>query len=146
MTIYIIRKFQTKLFWYGFLIVALTPWNPASCSSILCFWGNGFSRGSLSSAVIFGAVFLWFFLTIHIRVRRSLSDGYRFLPEFCFCEEICPSFPYTVITFETVLLATPNKSLVYVTLAPGIRATTIWPLLKFAILMNFDLFIQMISV
>ena len=47
---------------------------------------TGFSRWSLSSAVIFRALFLWSFLTIRLSVWRSLSDSFRFLPEFCFSE------------------------------------------------------------
>ena len=106
-----------------------------------------FSRWSLSSAVLFGAVFLWSFLTIS--VWQSLSNSFRFLPEFCFSEKGFPSFSNAVITFETVLLATSNNSTVFVTLAPAIRAPTTWSLLKFdrfAILINFDLFLLMLYV
>ena len=123
---------------------------PQLCNSFLTvFEKTGFSWWSLSSAVIFGAVFLWSFLTISLRVRRSLSDNFRFLPEICFSKEVFPSFPNAVITFETVFLATPNNSAVFVTLAPAIRAPTIWPLLKSdrsAILMNFDKFLRRISI
>ena len=80
---------------------------------------------------------------------RSLSESFYFLPEFCFSEEVFPSFSNAVITFETVPLATQNNSADFVTLAPAIRAPTIWPILKSnksAILMNFDKFILMISV
>ena len=65
------------------------------------------------------------------RVRRSLSDSFRFLLEFCFSEEVFPSFLNTVITFERILLSTLNNTAVFVTLAPAIRAPTVWPLLKF---------------
>ena len=46
-----------------------------------------------------------------------------------------------VITLKIVLIATPNTSMVFVTLAPALRAPTIWSILKpdrSAILMNFD--------
>ena len=72
-------KYETNLFWYGFPIAALS-WNPALVNSLCTgFEETGFSRKSLSSAVIFGAVFLCFFLSIRVRVRRSLSLSYRFL-------------------------------------------------------------------
>ena len=90
------------------------------------FWGKW---------VIFGAVFLRSFWTI-----RARAISFHFLPEFCFGEEVFPSFSNAVITFETVLFVTTNNSAV---LVPAIRAATIWPLLKsdrFTILMNFDNF------
>ena len=139
----------SNLFSYGFLITALSL-NPALCFSLLTVFKEiGFSRWSLSSAVIFGAVFLWSFLTIRVRVRRSLTDSVNFLPEFCLCEEVFPSFSNAVITFQTVLLATQNNSGFFVTLESAIRALTIWPLLKSnrsAILMNFDWLPPMIFV
>ena len=101
----------------------------------------GFSRRSLSCAVIFRAVFLWSFLTIRIRIWQSLSDSFHFLPEFCFSEEVFPSFSNAVFTFETALLATPNNSVVFVTRAPATWTPTIWTLLnsdRSAILMNFN--------
>ena len=77
--------------------------------------------------------------------RKSLTVpiSFRFFPEFCFGEEIFPSFWNAVITFERVLLATPNNSAVFVIQEPAIRAPIIWPLLKSdisTILMNFDYF------
>ena len=74
---------------------------------------------------IFEAVFLWSFLT----TRQVLLNSFRFLPEFCFSEEVFFSFSNAVITFETVLLAIPNNSADFVTLASVIRAPTIWPLI-----------------
>ena len=94
------------------------------------FEETGFSRWSLNSAVIFGAVLSWSFLTICVRVRRSPSNRFRFLPEFCFCEEVFSSFANAVTTFETELLASQTNSAVFVTLASVIRAQTIWSLLK----------------
>ena len=41
-----------------------------------------------------------------------------------------PSFSNAAIIFETVLLATPNNSAVFATLAPAIRAQTTCLLLK----------------
>ena len=118
-------KFQTNLFYNGFLIAALA-WNPALCSSLLdSFEETGFSRRSLSSVVIFVAVFLWSLLTIHVRVQLSLSDSFRFFPEFCICGEGIPSFSNAVITFETIFLASPNNSAVFVTLTLAIRAPAI---------------------
>ena len=106
------------------------------------FWRNWvLEKWSLSSAVIFRAVFLWSFLTIRVRVERSLSDSFRFLPEFCFSEEFFPSYSNGVIIFVTVLLTTSNNWAVFVTLVPAIRAPTIRLLLKSdrsAILINFD--------
>ena len=134
------RKFQTNLFLHGFLIVA-HPWNPALCSSILTiFEGTGFSRRLLRSAVIFGAIFLWYFQTIQVRVKRSLLDSFRFLPEITFSEEVFPSFSNAIITSETEHRAASNNSAVFETLAPAIKEQTIWPLLNSnisAILMNF---------
>ena len=106
-----------------------------------------FLRWSLNSAVIF--VFLWSFLTIRGSVWQSLSDRFRFLPEFCFSEVVFPTFSNAVFTFETVLFAIPNNSTLFVTLAPTIRVLIIWPLLKYdrsAILVNFDCILMMISV
>ena len=81
-------KFEINLFWYGFLIAAL-PWNPALCSSLLeVFKESRFSRWSLSSAIIFRAVSLWSFLTLCVKVWRSQSDSFCFLPEFWFSEEV----------------------------------------------------------
>ena len=135
-------KFQKNLFWYGFLITAL-PWNPALRSTLLTvFEETEFLKWSLISAVIFGAVFLWSFLTIPVRVWQSLSNSFRFFfSEFCLSEKIFPPFWNAVTTFQTVLLTTRNNSAV-------LRAPTIWSLLKFdwsAILMNFDSFLLMIS-
>ena len=131
-------KFPTNLFQYGFLIGAL-PWNPAFCSSLsTVFEETGYLRWSFSLAVIFGAAFLWSFLTIHVRVQRSLPDSFRFLPEFCFYEEVFPSFSSAVITFEIIFLATLNNSAVF-----AIRVPTIWPLLKYD---RSTLLILMISV
>ena len=103
---------------------------PVYSSLLSVFEETGFTRRSLGSAEIFGAVVPWSFLTIRIRVRRSQPDSFRILPEFCFSEEVFPSFSNAVITFETVLLSTPNNSVDFVTLVPVIRAPTIWPLLK----------------
>ena len=130
-----------------FYIVASLSRNQALCRSLFrVLEETGFSRWSLSSAVIFGAVFLGSF---QARVQRFLSDCFRFLPEFCLSDEGFPSFSNAVITFETVLLAIPNNSSVFDKLAPALRAPTIWPLLKSdrtAILMKFDQFLLMISV
>ena len=105
------------------------------------------SRGG-HSAQLFRAVFLWSFLTIRPRVRRSLSDGFRFIPEFCFSEEVF-LLSQLLSTFETVLLAKPNNSALFVTLVPVLRAPTIWPLCKSdrsATLISFDLCCLMIIV
>ena len=72
-----------------------------------------FSRWSLSSAVIFGVIFLWTFLMTHIRVWQSLSGSFRFLLEFCFSEEVFLSFSNAVIIFKTVLLVASNKFLLH---------------------------------
>ena len=57
----------------GFLMSSLL-WNPALCSSLhTVFEETGVPKWSLSSAVIFGVVFLWSFQKIRVRVRRSLS-------------------------------------------------------------------------
>ena len=139
-------QFQTNLFSYGFLISALT-WNLALYSSLLTvFEETGFSTWSLSSALIFGAVFLWSFQTI-CESSGPYHTVFAFF-QFCFCVEVFPSFSNAVITFETVLLAKPNDSAVFVTLAPAIWAPTNWPLLKSdksAILLNIDSFLLMIS-
>ena len=72
-----------------------------------------------------------------VPMRQAFASFQRFASS----EEVFPSFSNVVITFETVLLATPNNSMVFVTLTPAIRKPTIWPLLnseRSAILMNFD--------
>ena len=99
--------------------------NPALYNSLLTvFKETVFSRCSLSLAVIFGAVFLRSFLTLRIRFRRSLSDSFHFLPDFWNNEGFFFfSFSNVVISFETVLLSTPNNSVVFF-------IPTIWPLLK----------------
>ena len=50
--------------------------------------------------------------------------SFHFLPEFCFSEEVFPSFSNAVITFETVIFATLNNSAVFVIQAPVIQAQT----------------------
>ena len=115
------RIFQTNLFQYGFVITAL-PRNPALCCSLFTvFEETGFSRWSLSTAVIFGGVFLWPLLSIHVRFRRSLSDSFWFLPAFCLSERVFPSFSNAVISFETVLVATPNNLSFFLTQASLLR-------------------------
>ena len=75
---------------------------------------------------------------------RSLSGRFSFLPKFCFSENGLPSFSNAVITFQTAILAIPNNSAVFATLAPALRAPTIWLLLKLIdlsdllTLMNFN--------
>ena len=67
------------------------------------------------------SVFLLSFLTICVRVRWSLSDSFRFLPKFCFSEEgFFIYFLNSDITFETVLLTTPNNKRFFVTLVPAV--------------------------
>ena len=119
--------FRKDLFRYGFLIAAI-PCSPALCNSLLKgFEEAGFWKWSLSFTVIFGAVFLWSFQTIHVRVRQSLSDSFRFLPEFCFNDKV---FPFSNAAITLRLLARPNNSAIFVTLVPSIRAPTIWTLFK----------------
>ena len=97
------------------LLIADLPWNPTLCSSLLTvFEETEFPTWLLSSAIIFGAVFLWSFRTIRVKVRQSLSDRFRFLPWFWLEEEVLPSFSNPVITFQTVPLATPNNSAVFI--------------------------------
>ena len=131
-------KFQINLFLYGFLNAAI-PWNTALCSSLLTVLEEtGFSRLSLSSAVIFGAVNLPNNPRKNPTVSiRLLSLSSRVLLQW----EFFSSFSNAVVTFVTVLLPTANKSAVFITLASAIRAPTFWPLLKSsrsAVLMNFD--------
>ena len=56
------------------------------------------------------------------RVRQSLSDSFRFLPEFYFSDEVIPFFSNPVINSEACLHATPNNSAVSVILLPAIGA------------------------
>ena len=74
------------------------------------FWGNWVLEMSLRTAVIFGAVFLWAFLTIRLRVQRTQSDTFCFLLEFCFSKEVFPYFSNAVITFETTHSYTKSSS------------------------------------
>ena len=68
-------------------------------------------------------------INFHSCILVILPDGryqtaFTFF-QFCFNEVVFPSFLNAVITFKTVLLATPNNSSVFVTLAPAIQAPTI---------------------
>ena len=106
------------------------------------FWGSSMNWDeSLSSAIIFGAVFLWSFLKICRIVQRPLSDNLSFLPEFCFCEEVFPSYSNIIITFETVLLVTSNISEVFVILVLDYEHRPLLKSDRSAILMNFELFL-----
>ena len=115
------------------------------------FSETGFSRWTLSSAVIFRAVLLWSFQTIRVTVSptvpiRQFSLFSRVLLQW---GGFFPLFLNVVITFETFFLAILNNSAVFVTLAPTIRAPAIWHLFesdRYSILMNFDLFLLILSV
>ena len=103
-------------------------WEPRSEPKSRTGSGLQFSRTlGFHSTVIFRAVFLWSFVTTRLRLRRSLSNNFRFRPEFCFSAEVFSSFSNVLIIFKTVLLATSNNSAVFVTRAPANRAPTIWP-------------------
>ncbi|GBM35857.1 hypothetical protein AVEN_177786-1 [Araneus ventricosus] len=65
---------------------------------------------------------------MRFKTRLSLSASFDFQPLLCFEDVILPSFVYTVITADTVLLANPKRFAVSVTDAPLKRAPTISPL------------------
>jgi hypothetical protein len=73
---------------------------------------------------------MWFFETILLNVRRSLSVNVNFRPLFLFADVLFPWFMYADITLETVTLDTPNNVAVFVTDAPAKRAPTVCPLSK----------------
>ena len=114
-----------------------------------CFCGNWLLKRVIKLCCNFQSCIL---VILPNNLHKSLTVSIWQLSlssEFCFSEEVFPSFSNAVITFERVLLATPNNSAVFVTLVPVIWAPTIRPLLKSdrtAILMNFYLFLLIISV
>ena len=85
------------------------------------FWGNWVFEMVIKPCCNFRSCILVILPNnLRIRVWRSLSNSFRFLPEFYFSEEVFPSFPNALITFNTVLLSTPNNSVVFLTQAPAI--------------------------
>ena len=107
-------------------LISVLPWNLALCSSFLTVFGKTrFLRWSSNFILIFGYVFWWSFLTIHVRIQWSLLDSFRFLHWRCFS-----FFLKWCTSFETVFLARPNNSEIFVTLAPALRAPKIWTLLN----------------
>ena len=101
-----------------------------AASFLLLLKKTRFSRWSLNSVVIFGAVFLWSFQKIRIRSQRSLSDRFHFFLELCFSEEVFPSF---IKCCRYVWDNTPCYTKIFrgfVKLAPAIQVPSIWPLLK----------------
>ena len=127
-------------FWYHFFYCSPPVKLPSNS-----FWGNWVLE-MVINLLYFS--FLWSFLTNRLRVLRSRSDSFHFLPEFCFSVEVFPFFSNVIITFVTVLPVIPNNSTVFVKLAPAIQAPKTWLLLKSdrsAILMNLDLFLLVIS-
>jgi len=65
------------------------------------------SRWTLSSAVTFAAVPLWFIDTIHFNVRQSLSLS--FWPLFLLAHDVLPWSVYVVITCKLLLWIHPIK-------------------------------------
>jgi hypothetical protein len=78
-----------------------------------------------SSAVTYAAVVVWFFKTILLHVRQSLSVNVDFHSLLLFAD-VFPWFVYADITLETVTLDTPNVAL-SVTDAAAIQPPMICP-------------------
>jgi hypothetical protein len=113
------------------LAIAALPWMLDLWSSHRVrefLWKQGLNI-QVCCPVTCAAVVLWFFKTILLSVRRSLSVSVDSRPLFLFAD-VFPWFVYADITSETVSLHTPNHVAVFVTDAPGKRAPTIWPLSK----------------
>ena len=112
----------------------------SSCSSTVdvgfvkllsgCFYGNGFSRIIMSSAVTFAAAVLWFLDTVLFSVQQSLSLSSGFLPLFLLAYGVFPWFVYAVITLDTATQDTPNKVAILVTDASAKCTPTVCPLWK----------------
>ena len=120
-------KQKTLVFWLKFFH-GVKPC--AAPCELFSFIENESCRCSLSSAVILGARFLRSTLTIQIKARRSLSDSFLLLSEFCLVEEVFRFLSKAVITFDTVPLEILSIWPVSVTLAPAIRAPTNCPVGK----------------
>jgi hypothetical protein len=72
----------------------------------------------------------WFFETILLNVRRSVSVSVDFRFLLLFAGVVFPWFVYADITVETVALGTPNNVAAFVTNAPAKRTPTVCPPLK----------------
>jgi hypothetical protein len=111
------------------LTIAVLPWTLDLWSSRrTAFVETGSSRWIFSSVVTYAAVVLWFFETIFLNVRRSLSLDVDFRPLFLFAEVAFPWFVYAGISLGTVALDTLNNVKDFVTDAPAKHAPIICPL------------------
>jgi hypothetical protein len=106
----------------GFAIAAL--------SHRTVFVETGSSRWIFSSTLTCAAVIMWFFETVLLNLRRSLSVNNDFRPLFLFAVADFPWFVYADITLETAALDAPNNVTVFITDVPAKCAPTIYALSK----------------
>jgi hypothetical protein len=99
-----------------------------------CFCGNWVFEMNVQfcSPATRVAVVVWFFETILLNVRLSLSINVDYPPLFLFAGVVFLRFVYADVTLENVALDTPNTSDVAVSItdAPDKRASTICPISK----------------
>jgi hypothetical protein len=101
------------------------------------FVETGSSKWVFSSDVTCAVVILWFFETILLSVRRSLSANFDLRLLFLFSDDVFPWFVYADITLDTVTLNTPNNVAVFVTDAPAKRGqVSYFPILSHGLSVN----------
>ena len=133
---------------YKFILIWFSDCSPPQKSSFVQFLSHSFwVNWVLNLCCNFQSCILM--ILPNNLYKSPYQTAFAFFRSFASVRRFFLFFSNAVFTFETALLATPNNSVVFVTLAPAIWSSTIWPLLKSdrcAILMNFDLFLLMVSV
>ena len=112
----------------GFRVAAPLKIPALWSSRRIVFTETVWERFLFSSVVIFEAVYSGCSSTILRSVCLSFSVSFDLRPLFFLADAVRPCLTYTVMTLETVPLATLNSWAVFVTDAPDRRAATIWHL------------------
>jgi hypothetical protein len=116
LSVHLIITFSNQRFSNCSPTVMLDLWS----SHQTVFLETGSSGWIFGSAVTCAEVVLWFLETILLNVQRSLSVNVDSCPLFLFNDDVFPWFMYDGdIILETVILNTPNNTVVFVTHAPA---------------------------
>ena len=92
------------------LVIAALPWTLDLWSSPrTVLVEKGLQELILSTAVSFGAAFLWFLYSMLFDLRRFLSLSFGFRPLFLLADDAFPWFMYAIITLANAALDRSNE-------------------------------------